>query len=87
MKICAVAKIKPQPRQQAIDRVVDALAAVWNESGSDDTAYWYFYQAEDERAQMLSNSIGRYPERDAQLIARKLLELADAIYGAVGPWV
>ncbi len=86
-KLVSVDKVAVQPRTQAADRIVDALAEIWNASAQDRTAWAYFYAVTASRGEMLYGSLARYPERDQKLLARKLLELADAIYGAVGPLI
>lgn len=82
-----VEQVRIPPATQAVDRLVDAVAEQWNASAHDRTAWDYFGVLKHQRSQTLFNSLYRYPERDRQFLARKLLELADAIYGAVGPLV
>ena len=72
--------VQLQPREEAVDALVDGLAMLWNEQISDDQAYTYFHEAlPADRGNMLARSLYRYPDRDRAFLARLLLDLARAV--------
>lgn len=80
--------VEVQPRQQAVDRLVDGLAEFWNEQVTDEEAYGYFHESwPGDRGTLLSRSLYRYPERDRQFLARLLLDLARAVNIGLFPYL
>jgi hypothetical protein len=76
----SIPRVAIASREAAPDALVDALAMLWNEQESDDSAYAYFHRAvPSERGGMLAASLYRYPPREREFLARLLLDLARAV--------
>jgi hypothetical protein len=88
-----VAKVDIQPATGHIDRIIDALVLAWNEQEYDKQAFDYFMGMTWEKPEVLIASLYRYPEGnrvlpgDREFLARRLKELADAMYVAVARWM
>ena len=79
---------RPDGPLNPVDKTVWAVAQMWNQQDDELAAALFSLSPHlGDRRQLITDAIYRYHSSDQWRIAEDLRKLADAIYGAVGPWV